>query len=127
MFFFSPQKTCRHITGGKELRNKRGSLSLRRSSRGDCRSDKVGFLFCFCFKHPTTTSIPLKGRPSLNMSEDYTELEEPNSSINIAPGDLHEEQHKAPEIDPIQAEKDKRWVVRKCNCTKLFIYVFYNS
>jgi len=61
------------------------------------------------------------------MSEEYTELEEPNQSINIVPGEGLEEPKIAP-IDTVEAQKQKRWVLIKAVlgemlCTFLFIYI----
>jgi len=61
------------------------------------------------------------------MSEEYTELEEPNQSISIVPGDTTEEP-KAPPPDSADAQKQKRWILIKAVlgemlCTFLFIYI----
>jgi aquaporin related protein len=60
------------------------------------------------------------------MSEDYAELEEPNS-ISIAPGEGLDD-NKPPLPDSVEAQKQKRWVLIKAVlgemlCTFLFIYI----
>jgi len=69
----------------------------------------------------------LKTQWVLHMSEDYAELEEPNQSISIVPGDGLDE-NKAPLPDSIEEQKKKRWILIKAVlgemlCTFLFIYI----